>query len=552
MLFDGKRPARASSPPFLRLRVRPGQVVAVDQPVGQCDQTSVGYWWEDATVTVLDRRSRPALGRGVEAVGFAGASTPQRQPKGFVWPRTVVPVSEWESRIVRLRFDRRGHYGLLGGASDVGYSTAVEGTTGPSANPPADLSDIRYEPKRNPYLVGVTVAGRPVQGGGGGGSLGARARVYLQTCARAGSPLLARSPSRRVRRSGRPRVRLQGRKRVCSARRRLTRRAATRALAAPRVPPPDPAGPPVPAGCLLSLGAQPFGIAGTLISRTSFCSRPAIMGVQAVVIVLTPGGKERRVVGSGRVALVRRFDLAPRGTGTLSIALGYQGTAGIIKAIANFEVRARCEFAFRATCAALPQGPAQQTVRSGATASYTTRLVPGALPGRAIDYLQPWIELRLRAFLQNSFSIAASISEPRARCDSRATRRQACVFDGYTPTLSFPSSRLPEIAAHVRQAQAAGQPGAPGKRVLTRAGFKTALTNRRRACPDALRDRYRRARPEGSCDEYPFASAIQGGAGSSTANVPRSENNAQGGFISTFYRTQRVLDGDSYWVTTSP
>ena len=42
MLFDGKRPPRASSPPFLRLRVRPGQVVAVDQPVGQCDQTSVG------------------------------------------------------------------------------------------------------------------------------------------------------------------------------------------------------------------------------------------------------------------------------------------------------------------------------------------------------------------------------------------------------------------------------------------------------------------------------------------------------------------------------
>jgi hypothetical protein len=122
---------------------------------------------------------------------------------------------------------------------------------------------------------------------------------------------------------------------------------------------------------------------------------------------------------------------------------------------------------------------------------------------------------------------------------------------GLSGTLTFPGSRLPEIAAHVQQAQAAGQPAAPGQLVITRAGYKTALANRRQACPD-LRTRYRRERPEGSCDEYPFASTTRGDASSSTVNVPRDENNAQGGFISSFYRAQRVLDGDSNWVAIGP
>jgi hypothetical protein len=65
-------------------------------------------------------------------------------------------------------------------------------------------------------------------------------------------------------------------------------------------------------------------------------------------------------------------------------------------------------------------------------------------------------------------------------------RAQACVYDSYTPTLAFSSGRIPEIVAHIRRAQAAGQPGAPGGRVLTRAGYREQVHNRRQACTDSL------------------------------------------------------------------
>jgi hypothetical protein len=39
-----------------------------------------------------------------------------------------------------------------------------------------------------------------------------------------------------------------------------------------------------------------------------------------------------------------------------------------------------------------------------------------------------------------------------------------------------------------------------------------------------------------SCDEYPYASTFQGGAGASTAAVPPGEQSAQGTLLSAFYR----------------
>jgi Deoxyribonuclease NucA/NucB len=62
----------------------------------------------------------------------------------------------------------------------------------------------------------------------------------------------------------------------------------------------------------------------------------------------------------------------------------------------------------------------------------------------------------------------------------------------------------------------------------------------------------RRARPDGSCDEYPFASTDEGGAGASIANVPVAEQHTQGGLMSGFYSSQRMLDGDSFHVAVVP
>ncbi|RYP65655.1 hypothetical protein DL771_008207 [Monosporascus sp. 5C6A] len=47
-----------------------------------------------------------------------------------------------------------------------------------------------------------------------------------------------------------------------------------------------------------------------------------------------------------------------------------------------------------------------------------------------------------------------------------------------------------------------------------------------------------------SCDEYPFASTLEGGAGATLRCVDPSENNSQGGSLSSFYQT--IAAGTSF------
>ncbi|EST05430.1 hypothetical protein PSEUBRA_005107 [Kalmanozyma brasiliensis GHG001] len=49
-----------------------------------------------------------------------------------------------------------------------------------------------------------------------------------------------------------------------------------------------------------------------------------------------------------------------------------------------------------------------------------------------------------------------------------------------------------------------------------------------------------------SCDEYPYASSQEGGAGSVTRCVPSTENSRQGGTLSSFYTNNGIEDGDAY------
>ncbi|KAK3578787.1 hypothetical protein CHS0354_030203 [Potamilus streckersoni] len=71
-------------------------------------------------------------------------------------------------------------------------------------------------------------------------------------------------------------------------------------------------------------------------------------------------------------------------------------------------------------------------------------------------------------------------------------------------------------------------------------------TNRRLACGNVS------CRSGDSCDEYPFASTAQGGTGATTLCVPLSENNSQGGQLSSFYTRQSVGNGDTFHVQTPP
>jgi Deoxyribonuclease NucA/NucB len=55
-------------------------------------------------------------------------------------------------------------------------------------------------------------------------------------------------------------------------------------------------------------------------------------------------------------------------------------------------------------------------------------------------------------------------------------------------------------------------------------------------------------RCRGQCDEYPFASSVEGGAGAQEQEVPALENQCQGGTINAAYRREGITDGERYVV----
>jgi Deoxyribonuclease NucA/NucB len=52
----------------------------------------------------------------------------------------------------------------------------------------------------------------------------------------------------------------------------------------------------------------------------------------------------------------------------------------------------------------------------------------------------------------------------------------------------------------------------------------------------------------GTCDEYPFASTAEGGAGASTMGVDAVQNRSQGGYLSGFYERAKLKDGYQFYV----
>lgn len=97
------------------------------------------------------------------------------------------------------------------------------------------------------------------------------------------------------------------------------------------------------------------------------------------------------------------------------------------------------------------------------------------------------------------------------------------------------AARMPFITRNISLAWADGHPP-----ILTKDSTREAA-NRKMACPRSFVRKF-----AGSCDEYPFAATRQGGQGARTEEVPRRENNCQGGTLSTAYRYQNIADGDDY------
>ena len=97
---------------------------------------------------------------------------------------------------------------------------------------------------------------------------------------------------------------------------------------------------------------------------------------------------------------------------------------------------------------------------------------------------------------------------PVIRCDQIGNRNTSgCIVFGAEPILDMTTRNVPALAGHIGYAQASGLPGAPNGTPLTRTtDSSTVQTNRNISC-----NRVPRPRPAGQqCDEYPFASTLQG------------------------------------------
>jgi hypothetical protein len=157
------------------------------------------------------------------------------------------------------------------------------------------------------------------------------------------------------------------------------------------------------------------------------------------------------------------------------------------------------------------------------------------------------------------------------RCDNATDGRTTvgCVVPWYASELVYSKASYPSLASHVERAQASGLPGATFDNPLTRTTDPAIVKqNRDPACGDAPSSWLM------SCDEYPIATSRNGlssggtrrtfdgcqmphvssGTGSSGVSVcmiPHTENQAQGGLNTQFFRRERVLDGDPFRVTVS-
>jgi hypothetical protein len=106
------------------------------------------------------------------------------------------------------------------------------------------------------------------------------------------------------------------------------------------------------------------------------------------------------------------------------------------------------------------------------------------------------------------------------------------------PVFIIYSDRMPTIAEHVLSAFRRGHPN-----TLTYIGGALSGGNRKAACLRAI------PRRKGEqCDEYPFASTLEGGSNASIWLVPEKENQRQGGDLSAFILLNNLKAGDRFRV----
>jgi hypothetical protein len=132
-----------------------------------------------------------------------------------------------------------------------------------------------------------------------------------------------------------------------------------------------------------------------------------------------------------------------------------------------------------------------------------------------------------------AFMVAANAQPKVAACDPREVVSQRNC--GGLPVLTVNAAKMPFIARNTRLAWEDGQPA-----ILTMDRRRQPV-NRDAACGGFA---HRHPPPVGSCDEYPMAVTVEGGAGARIEEVPLRENSCQGGS----YGRQYPKDGTRFLV----
>lgn len=181
--------------------------------------------------------------------------------------------------------------------------------------------------------------------------------------------------------------------------------------------------------------------------------------------------------------------------------------------------------------------------------------------------------------------LRATFTAPKVRCDwgvfppVNQRANIGCVFPAFTATHVVPPiGPTADAGKHIRRAQLSGLPGATDGQPLHRLADKTFIgLNRDKACPQAWATPV--ANPPVSCDEYPYASTVEGAytgsggtasgrswdgclipslgpafgpTGYSVCYINAAHNSADGTALSTFYGANRIIPGDPFFVWAPP
>ncbi|WP_309111956.1 NucA/NucB deoxyribonuclease domain-containing protein [Saccharothrix sp.] len=144
-----------------------------------------------------------------------------------------------------------------------------------------------------------------------------------------------------------------------------------------------------------------------------------------------------------------------------------------------------------------------------------------------------------------SYEVAPAIKPRTDKCTAEQLLKERQCDDLKVVQLS--AEKMPYITRNIQLAWAEGKPA-----ILHKDAPGSDQTKRNTVCGTGV---FTKTFADGSCDEYAFASTVEGGqwANVRTEEVPLREQNCQGGTLRQEYRRANIQQGDAFIVViTNP